>query len=173
MQQPKKTGHKIKSKGPAHHNNKIPSLIDSEVNQWREDKAKSSTAEREEKYRNLRRSQRLQSLSFLTVFSVDFEPEPEFNLSDVVKTPNTHRQAMNSPQSAKWRQAEFEEMEGLRKARVVVECDLPLGRRAILGKWVFTTKRDSLGAINILKPAFAQEGIWKLMESITAKSSHQ
>ena len=158
VQQPKKAGQKRKTKGPTHLNNKVPSLIDSEVNKWREDRAKTSTAEREEQYRNLRRSQRLQTLSYLTVFSVDFEPEPEFNLSNVVKTPNTHRQTMYSPQSAKWRQAEFEEMEGLRKARVAIECDLPPGRRAILGKWVFTIKRDSLGAIKRFKARICARG---------------
>ena len=33
VQQPKKAGQKRKTKGPTHHNNKVPSLIDSEVNQ--------------------------------------------------------------------------------------------------------------------------------------------
>jgi hypothetical protein len=151
----------------------VPSLIDSEVNKWREDRAKTSTAEREEQYRNLRRSQRLQSLSYLTVFSVDFEPEPEFNLSNVVKTPNTHRQAMNSQQSAKWRQAEYEEMEGLRKARVAIECDLPPGDVQFWGNGFSQFKETRPVLSNVLKLAFAQEGIWKLVESITAKSSPQ
>ena len=65
---------------------------------------------------------------------------------------------MNFPQSAKWRQAEFEKMEGLRKARVAIECDLPPGRRAILGKWVFTIKRDSLGEIKRFKARICARG---------------
>ena len=65
---------------------------------------------------------------------------------------------MNSPQSAKWRQAEIEEKEGLRKARVAVECDLPPGRRVNLGKWVLTVKRDSLGVIKRFKARICARG---------------
>ena len=55
-------------------------------------------------------------------------------------------------------QAEFEEMKGLGKARVAIECDLLPGRRAILGKWVFTIKRDSLGAIQRFKARICARG---------------
>ncbi|XP_074271616.1 putative mitochondrial protein AtMg00820 [Silene latifolia] len=65
---------------------------------------------------------------------------------------------MNSDDSDKWINAMKEEMESMAKNEVWELVNLPVGHKAVGCKWVFKTKRDSLGNIERHKARLVAKG---------------
>jgi Reverse transcriptase (RNA-dependent DNA polymerase) len=76
-------------------------------------------------------------------------------------TPQSWREAMSSPDSAKWRAAAQAEFDGCVKAgvwKVVPRSSLPKGANVIRSKWVFKVKTNELGAIAKYKARITPKG---------------
>ena len=72
--------------------------------------------------------------------------------------PETFSQAMNSKESNSWYNAMKEEMNSMASNRVWDLVELPDGVKAIGCKWVFKTKKDSLGNIERHKARLVAKG---------------
>jgi len=63
-------------------------------------------------------------------------------------------------QQQEWRQAQFEELEALKKRNVYELTDLPPGRKAIKNRWTFNTKTDGRKKARLVAKGFSQiEGL--------------
>ena len=63
-------------------------------------------------------------------------------------------------QQKEWRQAQFEELEALRKRNVYELTELPPGRKAIKNRWVFDIKSDGRKKARLVAKGFSQlEGL--------------
>ena len=60
--------------------------------------------------------------------------------------PQTYQEAMDSPESSNWKAAMEEEMNSLTENNTFTFSDLPEGKNAVGGRWVFTMKETSTGA---------------------------
>lgn len=83
--------------------------------------------------------------------------ECEFNMG-LEKDPATYSQAMKSEDSDKWIDAMFDEMKSMATNKVWELVDLPEGHKKVGCKWVYKTKRDSLGKIERHKARLVAKG---------------
>ena len=60
--------------------------------------------------------------------------------------PQTYQEAMDSPESSDWKAAMEEEMNSLTENNTFTLSDLPEGKNAVGGCWVYTIKESSTGA---------------------------
>ena len=60
--------------------------------------------------------------------------------------PQTYQEAMDSPESSNWKAAMEEEMNSLTKNNTFTLSDLPEGKNAVGGRWLYTMKESSAGA---------------------------
>ena len=64
--------------------------------------------------------------------------------------PQTYQEAMESPESSNWKAAMEEEMNSLTENNIYLSLkflsDLPEGKNAVGGRWVYTIKESSTGA---------------------------
>ena len=60
--------------------------------------------------------------------------------------PQTYQEAMESPESSNWKAAMEEEMNSLTENNTFTLSDLPEGKNAVGGRWVYTIKESSTGA---------------------------
>ena len=60
--------------------------------------------------------------------------------------PQTNQEAMDSPESRNWKAAMEEEMNSLTENNTFTLSDLPEGKNAVGGRWVYTIKESSTGA---------------------------
>ena len=77
------------------------------------------------------------------------------------QTPNTWKEAMASPDSAKWRAAADKEMAGCERMGVwerVPRSSVPKDQVIITTKWVFKIKTDSSGAVDVYKARLTPKG---------------
>ena len=72
--------------------------------------------------------------------------------------PTTVKDALSSPDKAKWMSAMEKEIESLRKTDVWELVDLPNGRKAVGSKWVFKIKTDAEGSVERLKARLVAQG---------------
>eukprot|EP00253_Pinus_taeda_P009013 PITA_09013 len=72
--------------------------------------------------------------------------------------PESFSQAMSCKESKLWYDAMKEEMNSIKSNKVWDLVELPNGAKAIGCKWVFTTKKDSLGNIERYKARFVAKG---------------
>ena len=72
-------------------------------------------------------------------------------LIDDIRTPNTHQQAMATPQREEWRKAEAMEIESMFSNKVFKPALLPTDRRAIRVRWIYRIKYDKNGAVKQYK----------------------
>ena len=63
-------------------------------------------------------------------------------------------------QQKEWQQAQFEELEALKKRKVYELTDLPPGHQAIKNRWVFDIKTDGRKKARLVAKGFSQlEGL--------------
>ena len=72
--------------------------------------------------------------------------------------PRTVKDALNSPDQAKWMKAMEKEIESLRESDVWELVDLPKGRKAVGSKWVFKVKTDAEGSVERFKARLVAQG---------------
>jgi hypothetical protein len=80
-------------------------------------------------------------------------------LNTATTEPRTLVEALEGPDAAQWREAADAEFYSLtRKHNVWELTELPPGRRAINGRWIFKVKRDAHGDIEKYKARFCAKG---------------
>ena len=72
--------------------------------------------------------------------------------------PRTVKEALSSPQKAKWVKAMEKEMESLKTNEVWDLVELPENRKAIGSKWVFRVKTDANGTVETHKARLVAQG---------------
>lgn len=60
--------------------------------------------------------------------------------------PKTYKEAIKSPESVSWKEAMDEEINCLKENETFTLTELPEGRNAVGGRWVYTMKEDSNGS---------------------------
>jgi len=68
-----------------------------------------------------------------------------------IRTPNTHQQAMLTPQREEWRNAEEQEIQSMMNNKVFKPTKLPMDRKAIRVRWIYRVKYDKKGVIKQYK----------------------
>ena len=68
--------------------------------------------------------------------------------SNVIKVPNTYKQALNSPQSSEWIKAMDKEYSDLIANKTFELVPLPPGRKVVGGRWAFRASKDPFYNIN-------------------------
>jgi hypothetical protein len=81
------------------------------------------------------------------------------------QVPQTHKQAMNSPDHLHWSKAELCEMESLLKCETYDLVALPPGRQVIGSRWVYALKHDQNGDLIKYKARLVAQG-FKQLEGI-------
>lgn len=104
----------------------------------------------------LRRSTRITKSAIPSDYIVYLQ-ESDYNIG-AENDPETFSQAMNSKESKLWYNAMNEEMNSMNSNEVWDLVELPNGARAIGCKWVFKTKKDSLGNIERHKARLVAKG---------------
>ena len=100
----------------------------------------------------LRRSTRERRLpAYLSDYVTDMNDDDQVltNVDYCYKSfafPQTYKEAMDSPESSNWKAAMEEEMNSLTKNNTFTLSDLPEGKNAVGGRWVYTIKESSTGA---------------------------
>lgn len=79
-------------------------------------------------------------------------------VGDTIEEPRTYREAIESPQVSHWSVAMEEEMDSLKKNEVWDLMELPVGKKVIQSRWVFSLKRDSDGAVQRFKARLVAKG---------------
>jgi hypothetical protein len=79
-------------------------------------------------------------------------------LHTAYREPATYEEAIESPESALWKQAMDEEIAALEETGTFELCELPEGRKAIDVKWVFKAKPDETGVIVRFKSRTVAKG---------------
>ena len=74
--------------------------------------------------------------------------------------PTTVKDALSSPDKAKWMSAMEKEIEFLQKNDVWELVDLPNGRKAVRSKWVFEIKTDAEGSVERFKARLVAQGFF-------------
>lgn len=78
--------------------------------------------------------------------------------SFVTEEPRTYKEAISSPEKEKWIKAMKEEIESMSSNEVWNLVELPHGRKAIGGKWVFKKKFDESGNVSRYKARYVAKG---------------
>ncbi len=68
------------------------------------------------------------------------------------------KEALSSPQKAKWVKAMEKEMESLKTNEVWNLVELPVNRKAVGSKWVFRVKTDADGTVEPHKARLVAQG---------------
>lgn len=76
----------------------------------------------------------------------------------VALEPKSHEEAMQSPESNKWKEAEIAEINNLKNNNTYILVDLPPGRKAIGVKWVYKIKLDGNGKVERYKARLVAKG---------------
>ncbi|KAF1324633.1 Integrase catalytic core protein, partial [Globisporangium splendens] len=81
-----------------------------------------------------------------------------------IRLPRNYREAIRSPQAAKWKLAMNEEMNALRAKQVLEQIDqIPEGKHAISTRWVMTVKTDEQGYIVRYKARLVARGFRQIV----------
>ena len=100
----------------------------------------------------LRRSTRERRLpAYLSDYVTDMNDDDQVltNVDYCYKSfafPQTYQEAMDSPESSNWKAEMEEEMNSLTKNNTFTLSDLPEGKNAVGGRWVYTIKESSTSA---------------------------
>lgn len=78
--------------------------------------------------------------------------------ADIGNDNPTYKEAINSAQAPDWKRAMDSEIESLKEAGTFTACKLPLGFKAIGGKWVLKIKRGAKGEVIKYKGRFVAQG---------------
>jgi hypothetical protein len=106
--------------------------------------------------RTLRRSTRPKRSAILDDYVVYLQ-ESDYNIG-AKNDPESFSQAMSCKESELWYDAMKEEMNSIKSNEVWDLVELPDGAKSIGCKWVFKTKKDSLGNIERYKARLAAKG---------------
>ena len=87
-----------------------------------------------------------------------FLQEHEFDIGAMEDDPINFRQALESSKSQEWIDAMNEEIKSMKDNDVFVLVPLPEGVKPIGCKWIFKTKRDSKGDVEIYKARLVGKG---------------
>ena len=115
------------------------------------------TQQLQEPQEPLRRSTRERRRAISDDYEV-FLQEHEDNSGLMEDDPISFRQAMNSSESQKWIDAMKEEFKSMQDNQVWDLVPLPEGKRPIGCKWIFKTKRDSMGNVERYKARLVAKG---------------
>ena len=75
--------------------------------------------------------------------------------------PVTYKQAMASPDAAKWQRAMEEEMQSHEENSTWRLVDLPAGRKTVKNCWIYVMKRNTLGEVEHYKArGGTPNGLW-------------
>ena len=75
--------------------------------------------------------------------------------------PSTVREALSTPDKARWEEAMAREMESIHSNRVWELVEPPLNRKIVGSKWIFKQKRDAEGTVTQYKARLVAQGcIW-------------
>ncbi|RVW58770.1 Retrovirus-related Pol polyprotein from transposon TNT 1-94 [Vitis vinifera] len=115
----------------------------------------------------LRRSTRTKRSAIPNDYVVYLQ-ECDYNIG-AENDPESFSQAMSCKESELWYNAMKDEMSSMKCNDVWDLVELPNGVKTIGCKWVFKTKKDSLGNIEDTRPDLLQRGSLRKKESITRK----
>jgi len=73
-------------------------------------------------------------------------------------TPNSYREALKSPDAAKWQQAMLDEYNSLRNNGTFSLVPCPPGRKPIAARWLFKIKRHADGSVERYKARWVAKG---------------
>ncbi|KAM2891730.1 hypothetical protein COP2_009984 [Malus domestica] len=104
---------------------------------------------------NLRKSSRVKKPAILADYV--YLQEAEFDIGDI-DDPVTYQQAIQCPQVALWKQAMEEELDSMTKKKVWTLVNSTSNVKPIGCKWVYKTKRDAAGRIEIYKARLVAKG---------------
>ena len=132
-------------------NMEIPQMTDDLVDQVvRED------IEQHPSDTTLRRSTRVKRSAISSDYMVYLQ-ESDYNIG-AENDPETFAQAMSCEKSRLWYNAMMDEMDSMNNNDVWDLVELPNGKRPIQCKWVYKTKKDSLGNIERYKARLVAKG---------------
>ena len=84
-----------------------------------------------------------------------------FMASSEEHDPSTVREALSTPDKARWEEAMAREMESIHSNRVWELVEPPLNRKIVGSKWIFKQKRDAEGTVTQYKARLVAQGcIW-------------
>lgn len=108
------------------------------------------------KWNKSKKTKREKAMAATTMYDLALAmgQEREFNY----RVPANYREARAHPDADKWKMAEQEETNSLKKNHVFKEEYLPPGRRAIGSRYVYAVKRDENGMINRHKVRWVAQG---------------
>ena len=115
----------------------------------------------------LRRSARTKRSAIPSDYVVYLQ-ESDYNIG-AENDPESFSQAMSCKESELWYNAMKDEMSSMKCNDVWDLVELPNGAKTIGCKWVFKTKKDSLGNIERYKARLVAKGSLRKKESITRK----
>ena len=104
----------------------------------------------------LRRSTRVKRSAISSDYMVYLQ-ESDYNIG-AENDPETFTQAMSCEKSRLWYNAMMDEMDSMNNNDVWDLVELPNGKRPIQCKWVYKTKKDSLGNIERYKARLVAKG---------------
>ncbi|KAM2452367.1 hypothetical protein ACFX1W_009696 [Malus domestica] len=104
---------------------------------------------------NMRKSSRVKKPAILADYV--YLQEAEFDIGDI-DDPVTYQQAIQCPQVALWKQAMEEELDSMTKKKVWTLVNSTSNVKPIGCKWVYKTKRDAAGRIEIYKARLVAKG---------------
>ena len=119
------------------------------------------TQQLQEPQEPLRRSTRERRRAILDDYEV-FLQEHKDNSGLMEDDPISFRQAMNNSDSQKWIDAMKEEFKSMQDNQVWDLVPLPEGKRPIGCKWIFKTKRDSMGNVERYKARLVAKGFTQM-----------
>jgi len=93
---------------------------------------------------------------------VSYVLEAGLGVTDIA-IPSTHKQALKSPHSEKWLQAEDSEIHSLQKKKVLQPCVLPEGKTMISTRWIYRIKYSQDGSINLFKARLVARGYEQIL----------
>ena len=132
-------------------NEEIPEIVEQPIEQHVDQQIPQENDEA-----TLRRSTRVRK-STIPIDYIVYLKELDYNIG-AENDPETFSQAMSSKESNSWYNAMKEEMNSMTSNRVWDLVELPDGIKAIGCKWVFKTKKDSLGNIERHKARLVAKG---------------
>ena len=132
-------------------NEEIPEIVEQPIEQQVDQQIPQENDEA-----TLRRSTRVRKSAIPNDYIVYLQ-ELDYNIG-AENDPETFSQAMSSKESNSWYNAMKEEMNSMASNRVWDLVELPDGIKAIGCKWVFKTKKDSLGNIERHKARLVAKG---------------
>jgi hypothetical protein len=124
--------------------------------QWTDEEGDRFLAEMDERYGSNGTSTQLWESHNVRGLS----PEDIYAVNTAISedVPNSYKDAISSPDSAKWVEAMDKEMESINKAKTWILAPIPSGRRTVKCRWVYKKKLNSEGEVIKYKARLVAKG---------------